>query len=1195
MSIFDNKNCSKPTHILREVADNWFVHFLTEEECVKTAMYLQFNGKFKGNKLKVRVKSVIHPLAKMTPIQRTTQKKPLFSFAQLSKMDLNCLHMSHYLSALNLNEFKQYIVNSFLSHTIQRDQLIPIDIIHICCKYSEDHEFIMCQMRLHMIMHKASNNLPIIKQLTGNHRRGYYKISDDKIKIFEKVTTKKPIDIVGSNKTHKNIKITVIKDLHLHGLQKIRFQQGIMGGNIYIQCNNLYLHGGSAIIVGPADKCSRNGLKNSIRSNEMQWDEGYGNLYVNVEGNITMTRSSYLEAGHVEIRCNCLQMEQRAYIKSHCNGINIICKNDVKILDAANIHSYNFPIHVESSNKSEVTITRNECKYKYKSHIYQMAPSIKLGSNCNNVPKTLLVKLPQQYQQYYHSHCNNASSKSVLSRYMDLTDTENVRQFRKMAEPINTKQFIDSSYLMTHSNSSRKHLQKTDNNKPENTIESQCTASKCPNLKRLQKALKVYHEFIENQKPQPVAVHQQHPDAAHNEMLIINDFHHLLDLHNHEFEEIYNILVEQCFNRKKCVLSDCLMMKRNHRDRRRLRVNNKELNKMYCHQTDVIDIVHQQIMDSIHCHYFHSFDIGYKLSNQQKLEIKKMVMKESTENEIENKLIHDKSARSIYEYVNKIQQFTCSNSTKFVNAFENADLKYSFGVKFFYWKYYKMCTAKQWDPALYDPLAHMECANEGYSLSEFYVEAKYIDLKTELFTNTICSISLQQWDNYAQKANCLLGTDHIKSTQCHKRQRFDLKLYYNLTVGSTVSFGHIVAIMIHCNENLLQNKFNATYRRIPKNETNQSLIERHRNYAQMGRLLKELVDGFGHCEPRGYQKGWGFTKFTKYAPYLRSRLYHGTTIKSQFPSTDVCVNGPLSTTTDFSVAVNFSGAGGLILELYPNHGGRVAHGMGFFYDTGLISCTYYSDFSNEQEIFFIGGVRRLSIFSIITPLGANYKYFVRALATINNYLYQSSTQRAYFSSRMIDQDRNEFEIIQKLSFRMILDELHRHYPEKKEYVKFESIPSYARCLLQHQFRNVTGFLQGHVPKENDKLHHGQQFYLRLFRNLFYYDYGWIKLKLLTKLFPSIRRIELAVEQKNCDTFIESTSVYISVVSLVETSLDLKLQYISIKLPENYKEKAINTLNQFRQRFTSNKWTVNWKRQYNKIIMTSFDRKRVMGK
>ena len=56
--IFDNENCCKPSEIHSDIGNNWFCQFKTEEECLKTAKYLQQFGKFNDEKLHVRVKAI---------------------------------------------------------------------------------------------------------------------------------------------------------------------------------------------------------------------------------------------------------------------------------------------------------------------------------------------------------------------------------------------------------------------------------------------------------------------------------------------------------------------------------------------------------------------------------------------------------------------------------------------------------------------------------------------------------------------------------------------------------------------------------------------------------------------------------------------------------------------------------------------------------------------------------------------------------------------------------------------------------------------------------------------------------------------------------------------------------------------------------------------------------------------------------
>merc|ERR1712060_441858 len=58
VGIFDNASCSIPSEIHSDIGNNWFCQFKTEEECLKTAKYLQQFGTFNSEKLHVRVKAI---------------------------------------------------------------------------------------------------------------------------------------------------------------------------------------------------------------------------------------------------------------------------------------------------------------------------------------------------------------------------------------------------------------------------------------------------------------------------------------------------------------------------------------------------------------------------------------------------------------------------------------------------------------------------------------------------------------------------------------------------------------------------------------------------------------------------------------------------------------------------------------------------------------------------------------------------------------------------------------------------------------------------------------------------------------------------------------------------------------------------------------------------------------------------------
>eukprot|EP01084_Bolivina_argentea_P112255 200223_1 len=96
----------------------------------------------------------------------------------------------------------------------------------------------------------------------------------------------------------------------------------------------------------------------------------------------------------------------------------------------------------------------------------------------------------------------------------------------------------------------------------------------------------------------------------YNNVQFLNDFNHLLFNHVNQFEDIYNNLIETINNNKECEMSKCLILRRNHRNRKKFD------RKMYFQNENNIDRIHvvqQQMIDRVHSYFFHSFDIGYKL------------------------------------------------------------------------------------------------------------------------------------------------------------------------------------------------------------------------------------------------------------------------------------------------------------------------------------------------------------------------------------------------------------------------------------------------------------------------------------------------------------------------------------------------------------------------------------------------------
>eukprot|EP01084_Bolivina_argentea_P274818 468538_1 len=130
-----------------------------------------------------------------------------------------------------------------------------------------------------------------------------------------------------------------------------------------------------------------------------------------------------------------------------------------------------------------------------------------------------------------------------------------------------------------------------DNNKQQNEEECNGDIKLCPSLNRIIQLLKIYQNNNEN-----------------HEKDLIGDYHHILVQHlsaenntntnndtDDNFELIYDMLVN---NGIVCDLTKCKMYVRNNRNR-----------EVYESKISI----NEDLMDTIHCYFLHSFDIGFRI------------------------------------------------------------------------------------------------------------------------------------------------------------------------------------------------------------------------------------------------------------------------------------------------------------------------------------------------------------------------------------------------------------------------------------------------------------------------------------------------------------------------------------------------------------------------------------------------------
>eukprot|EP01084_Bolivina_argentea_P111184 198461_1 len=268
-------------------------------------------------------------------------------------------------------------------------------------------------------------------------------------------------------------------------------------------------------------------------------------------------------------------------------------------------------------------------------------------------------------------------------------------------------------------------------------------------------------------------------------------------------------------------------------------------------------------------------------------------------------------------------------------------LVYSPGYRFFYWNFYKNNQDKI--HCIYKTgIGYVNEENTGYKLCDWYIERKYSNFKTELLTNATAPFSLEQYNTIQNMARMKL-----EAWKTYKKHRKLICLYncgimnhwqqlYGIKQGDVVAIYHIMALLFYTNYTENSFEFSRSFRKVFDFETDEQLKERHGEFFWWGKNIRECIECFGEMMEN-----------TK-----RQRFYHGINLPMIFDSTAIKLNGPLSTTADYMVAIGIFGSDGIVIDIQRTESGTM------FFD-----CNPWSDFTNEDERFFIGG---LILFNFVT-------------------------------------------------------------------------------------------------------------------------------------------------------------------------------------------------------------------------------------
>eukprot|EP01084_Bolivina_argentea_P050788 93400_1 len=688
------------------------------------------------------------------------------------------------------------------------------------------------------------------------------------------------------------------------------------------------------------------------------------------------------------------------------------------------------------------------------------------------------------YEENAHKNMqSNIKDTEVTSpNSVNISDENNIKKYQKLIQEADLIQAtVSSSYLQISD-----HDQKTIDAFSRANSGQRCDLVNCQQNQNLCVTLHLYRIFIEQNDDEEtksdIAMHDIFNDN-YGITSLVDDFHHLLFNHEHQFEDIHNQLqlqfqlLQESVHQETCPLAKCTIVRRHY---------SKKLEQLSANTNDNImpEIVQRQILDKIHCYYLHSFDIGYRFRARDILEDEQ----KSDQNVFIN---HSNAGKNIA--FDRIK----SGKDRFITDIH--ELVYDHGIRFFYWAYYKDkiemddVSWRRGDELHVDK--GLRVANKGYSVKECYIEKKYSNLKDEFLNNPICALSSVGFASLRQQAGIHLKSIYVKSMKSVGKDPYEIEH------DAAVTAQHLIAMIAYCNQDELQAKFSETFRR-RENESFYSMKMRHRNYTNFGRLLRELIECFG-------QTGVGDKEVGSI------QLFHGVSAQTQFMSVMARMKGPVSATHSYAIAVKFAGNGGLILQftlsnkwIIPQKGDEYGFVSYHSHDNrcAFLDCHWLSAYPAEQERFFIGGYGYFYFENIITaPSGNNYLHYIEAMRLISETLQASQKYLV----------RSQFgKITTQIAFRLLSHELHKHFPNDKNHYPFKSIPPYIDRLFHNFCKNAGALSFYHFSTTYDDESKFDFAKMKsIFQSIFFYDNDLMKWQILAKLFPSLTQIWI---EQNCN-------------------------------------------------------------------------------
>ena len=307
-------------------------------------------------------------------------------------------------------------------------------------------------------------------------------------------------------------------------------------------------------------------------------------------------------------------------------------------------------VYVESKQQE----SDNYHHHTHQSNNRRNKPNLQHTTSQNNVNYNTIQSLFLQIQRFsdvkndisLNSNNNKKLNNNNHSRYNNnnktMNKTPSLISRQRSIKPNHTNcNNFNPNY---HQNNSNHHLMlNTNNNSSKSFIPNhnpstfqdivyneECDSSQnCLALQRIIKALRYYNNITSNEEDKfdgDDDEKRRNMDKHKNNGLwityfndknykhLLNDFHHVLSHHlrckdinksNQEFEVIYREIMKNGI--KPCDVTRCYKFRRNRRIR-----EHENIDILNCNNNDLCNF-YTETLDSIHCYFLHSFDIGMRV------------------------------------------------------------------------------------------------------------------------------------------------------------------------------------------------------------------------------------------------------------------------------------------------------------------------------------------------------------------------------------------------------------------------------------------------------------------------------------------------------------------------------------------------------------------------------------------------------